>query len=203
MNTLIPAVVHDVKNRLAELALRLERQGNAGAETSLVLEACTRLTELLLALRSQSGQLQANVDSASPSDMIRELVAEYRAMFAGIDITEDGTNAPLFAFYDVSLVRLALANAMHNACRHARSAVRVSAYSDAGFLVFEIRDDGTGFPDNILQHALDVPLPVSQTGTGLGLWLAREIAAQHQLQDRHGDVQLQNAGGACFRMRLP
>lgn len=203
MDPLTTSVIHDVKNQLAELALRLERRGNCGQETSLVLRACNRLTELLLALRQQAGKLQPNIDSASPTDLLRELVAEYRSMFPDLEINEDSKAAPSFAFYDESLVRLALANALHNACRHARSSVRLSVFSDAGYLVFEIRDDGAGFSVDVLQQAPASPLPVGSAGTGLGLWLAEEIAGLHRLEDRCGCVTLENIEGGCFRMRLP
>lgn len=203
MDTLVAAVVHDVKNQLAELALRLERRGDCGQENSLVLQACDRLTELLLALRQQAGQLQANIDSASPVDLLNELASEYRAMFMGIDIVEDHGKAPPFAFYDASLIRLALSNALHNACRHARSSVKISACSESGFLVFEVRDDGPGFSQDILQRALSTPLSVGSTSTGLGLWLAGRIAELHRLENRCGRVMLENAEGGCFRMMLP
>lgn len=203
MDTLTAAVIHDVKNQLGELALRLERRGNCGHETSLVLQACNRLSELLLAMRRQAGKLEANVDSASPSDLIRELAAEYRSMFPELTIDENAVAAPSFAFYDASLVRMALANAMHNACRHAKNLVLLSARTEGASLVFEIRDDGDGFPQDILQRVPGRPLPVGSTGTGLGLWLADEIACLHRLEDRAGHVTLENDGGGCFRMTLP
>lgn len=203
MDVLVSAVVHDVKNQLSELALRLERRGNCGQETSLVLQACDRLTELLLALRQQAGQLQANIDSANPVDLLNELASEYRVMFPDLDIVEDIGNAPPFAFYDASLVRLALSNALHNACRHARSSVKISICSETGFLVFEVRDDGAGFSQDVLQQALSVPLTVGGTSTGLGLWLAGRIAELHRLEDRCGSVRIENADGACFRLKLP
>lgn len=203
MDALVTAVVHDVKNQLAELALMLERRGNCGQETGLILEASNRLTELLLVNRQQAGQLQVNIDSANPAGLLKELASEYRVMFPDIDIAEDSGKAPPFAFYDESLIRLALANALHNACRHARSSVHISVSTDADYLIFEIRDDGDGFPAGILQQTLAGPLPISQTGTGLGLWLAESIAGLHQLENRRGHVTIENAEGACFRMRLP
>jgi K+-sensing histidine kinase KdpD len=203
MDALDTAVIHDVKNQLAELSLMLERRGNCSRETSLILKACNRLTELLLVNRQQAGLLQANIDSANPVDLLKELASEYRIMFPGIDIVEDSSKAPQFSFYDESLVRLALANALHNACRHAKSSVNISVSTDADYLIFEIRDDGDGFPEGILKQTLAEPLPINQTGTGLGLWLAGSIAGLHQLENRRGQVTIKNADGGCFRMRLP
>ena len=43
----------------------------------------------------------------------------------------------------------------------------------------------------------------SRSGTGLGLHLARRIAALHVLKQQTGEVVLTNRNGACFRLILP
>ena len=204
MDNLVAAVIHDVKNQLAELALRLERKGDALQETRIAMDASRRLTELLLAYRQQSGQLHANIDSANPDDLLQELAVEYRGLFPDLRFVVATDDAPAFAFYDEALIRLALANAVHNACRFARSAVTLSAYHDREYLVFEISDDGAGFPDALLGAAPAVPSGASARGTGLGLFLAGRIAELHQMEGRCGSVILDNRqDGARFRLRLP
>jgi hypothetical protein len=51
MNDLIAAVVHDVKNQLAELALRLEKRGDAQQDMVIAMNAARRLSEMLLVYR--------------------------------------------------------------------------------------------------------------------------------------------------------
>lgn len=204
MDNLVAAVIHDVKNQLAELALRLERKGDALQETRIAMDASRRLTELLLAYRQQSGQLRANIDSANPDDLLQELAVEYRGLFPSLHIAVDTGTAPVFAFYDEALIRLALANAVHNACRFAKSAVTLSAYTEGAFMVFEVADDGAGFPDPLLGAAPAAPAAASSRGTGLGLFLAGRIAELHMMEGRCGSVILDNRpDGAHFRLRLP
>lgn len=203
MDDIYAAVIHDVKNQLAELALRLERRGDALQETAIAFDASRRLTDLLLTHRQQSGQLYANVDSASPGDLLQELAVEYQALFPGLRITADTSAVPPFAFYDEALVRLALANAVHNACRFAQCEVRLSAYSEGGFVIFQVADDGAGFPEAMLGTAPAAPATTSLRGTGLGLYLAGKIAELHQMDGRRGSVVLSNADGACFQLKLP
>jgi hypothetical protein len=81
MDDLGAAVIHDVKNRLAELALLLGRREDCARETGLVLEAARQLTGLLLAYRDQVGRLAVNIDSASPAELTCELAEEYRTLF--------------------------------------------------------------------------------------------------------------------------
>lgn len=204
MDNLVAAVIHDVKNQLAELALRLERHENALQETRIAFDASRRLTDLLLASRQQSGLLQVNIDSASPADLLQELAVEYQALFPDLQIVVDKAGMPAFAFYDEALIRLALANAVHNACRFANSTVTLTACIEDGFLVFGVSDDGKGFPDAMLGAAPATPSAAGSRGTGLGLYLADRIAELHRMNGRCGGVILCNKeGGAQFQLRLP
>lgn len=204
MDELTAAVVHDVKNQLAELALRLERRGDSAEETDIAFAAARRLTGLLLVQRQQAGVLRLNVDSACPADLLQELAAEYRALFPALDISLETEAAPTFWFYDAALLRLALGNAIHNACRHACGAVRLQAQQQDGRLEFAIADDGPGFPQEMLAQGLQLaPLPASRHGTGLGLYLAARIAELHQNGGNSGNIELRNGPGAIFLLRLP
>jgi signal transduction histidine kinase len=202
MDDLGTAVIHDVKNRLAELALLLGRREGCARETGLVLEAARQLTGLLLAYRDQAGRLAVNIDSASPAELTCELAEEYRILFPNVNIAMETGAAPAFWFYDEALVRLALGNALHNACRHAASRVSLAAFQEGERLVFEIADDGPGYPPQILLPGQQ-DMQHSRSGTGLGLHLARRIAALHELKGQAGEVQLANRDGACFRLILP
>lgn len=202
MDDLGIAVIHDVKNRLAELALSLGQRSDCGAETGIVLGAARQLTNLLIAHREQAGQFTANIDSASPGELLCELGEEYRAMFPALSIEIAASEAPAFWFYDEALLRLALSNALHNACRYAGSRVRLSAMEHDKRLVFEIADDGPGYPESQTGPAQPTMSSVN-SGTGLGLYLASRIAALHVLKGEAGQVVLANREGACFRLTLP
>jgi len=203
MNDLFAAVIHDVKNQLAELSLRLGERVDAQKEMEIAMSASRRLSELLLIHRQENDLLTVNQDSINPADFLAILAAEYRELFPRLAIEINDRNAPNIAFFDDSLVRMALANALHNACRVARSKVRLAAFEKDKMLVLEVADDGPGFPANLLEEGGAAPQPVSARGTGLGLYLARKIAELHRLDSRHGYVELSNSGGAVFRMALP
>lgn len=203
MNDLYAAVIHDVKNQLAELALRLGKRGDAAEEMEAAMNASMRLSKMLMLHREANDQLWVTPDSVNPADLLAILAAEYRELFPSISILVDVERSPACAFFDVSLVRLALGNALHNACRHAHASVRISAFEQGGMLVFAVSDDGPGFPETILERKGKSPSESSGTGTGLGLYLAGRIAELHRLQDRHGYIELDNSHGALFRMVLP
>lgn len=203
MNDLYTAVVHDVKNQLAELALRLGKRKDAQHEMAMVMGAARRLSEMLLVYQDAENLLQVNTDSVSPEDFLAILTAEYRELFPALTINVVTDRAPACAFFDDALVRLALSNALHNACRHARTAICVSAYQEEEMLVFSIVDDGEGFSEDVLASQGRTPTASRGTGTGLGLYLAHKIALRHRLQACHGTIRLSNEPGGCFRMFLP
>jgi len=203
MDDIYSAVVHDVKNQLAELALRLGKRSDAQLEMGIAMNASRRLSEMLLAHREASDQLQVNTNTVNPADFLEILASEYRELFPAITIRVDTERAPVCAFFDDALVRLALGNALHNACRFTRSCIQLAAYEQDSMLVLEVSDDGSGFPENVLASGGKSPAAASGSGTGLGLYLACKIAGLHQLQGRHGSVELSNSPGGRFRMMLP
>ena len=202
MNPLALAVIHDAKNSLAEVILRLEARGDCQLEITSMLRAANSLTNLLLWHRQQAGDMRISINSASPTDLLNELVAEARPYFAHLQIDCDTSLAPVYWFYDAAYLQLALANALHNACRFAKTKVSITVAQVEKQLVFTVRDDGDGYSDAMLAQQPQLAA-VTQHGTGLGLALASAIAHMHSNQGVHGSVRLYNAGGAVFELTLP
>lgn len=199
------AILHEVKNHLAELQLRLAARSDASAEQALVANCAQRLTDLLLAQRDVSGLLLADVDAHCPADLLKELATGYAGLFPTLRVDVQLDSAPVTAFYDAFLVRLALGNALHNACHYARSRVQLTVRNSDEGTLFVIADDGPGYPPALLVQGVASPAHPGQTGTGLGLYLAGRIAALHRHGKRAGSIELCNAdaGGGVFRMTLP
>jgi len=192
--------IHDVKNRLAQLAGKAERRGDTETVRA-ALAAAETLTQLLTYYRSESGILKVAIDAHAPEDLIDELVGENGGMGA-IAIEKDCRAAPTLAFYDETLVRMVLADAVHNALRHARSRIVIAAAQCGAHVEFRVHDDGAGYPASVLADAGD-SATVSREGTGLGLRLARRIAELHENDGCRGAIELANDGGALFVLRLP
>lgn len=99
-----------------------------------------------------------------------------------------------------------LGNLLDNAERHARHAVAVAVRADGDGVVVEVTDDGDGVPEAERERIFErfVRLDDARTrdegGAGLGLALARDVAARHG-----GRLTVTDAGerGARFTLWLP
>jgi signal transduction histidine kinase len=97
-------------------------------------------------------------------------------------------------------------NLLDNAQRHARSAVTVTVRRDGAWAVVEVADDGDGVAEADRERIferfvrLDEARSRDDGGAGLGLAIARDVAARHG-----GTLTIRDApaGGALFELRLP
>jgi signal transduction histidine kinase len=103
---------------------------------------------------------------------------------------------------DEEAIERAVLNLVDNAARHATHRVDVSVSSDDGLAVVAVRDDGPGFPPELLRQAAGrfVRGAGAERGAGLGLAIVDAIAAAHG-----GGIIVQNRdeGGAEVQLRLP
>jgi K+-sensing histidine kinase KdpD len=192
--------IHDVKNRLALLASRAESKGDSETLHD-AMEAAATLTRLLVCYKAEKGSLGVEIDAHVPGDLLAELAAEMGKQ-TSLLVSVESSAAPTLWFYDENLVRMVLLNALYNALRHARQHITLSAASRDGQLELVVRDDGPGYPAEMLGQSPDVA-PLSHQGTGLGLQLASQVAAWHRNAGQTGRVELSNDGGAVFALRLP
>jgi len=95
---------------------------------------------------------------------------------------------------------------VENACRHSRpeGGIRIRLWTDAGWARLEVADEGPGIPSRDLERVFGrfqrVDPARSAGGAGLGLAIARWLAAEHG-----GRVLARNnhAGGASLHVDLP
>ena len=192
--------IHDVKNRLAILATRADAKGDAETVRD-ALEAAATLTRLLTLYKVEKGRLRVEIDAHVPADLLEELAAEFGRQSA-TRIEFDAGAAPTLGYYDESLVRMVLQNALYNALRHATAGIVLAARLDGDFLEFSVRDDGPGYPAAMLDQPPEIRA-TTREGTGLGLYLAAHVATLHSGGGRRGRIELVNDRGAVFRLRLP
>lgn len=210
---LYATLIHELKNHLGLLAMTIDRipiQGepihDAVVDDARLLcqRVVDRLQQALLIYKAANGQITPMIDAYSPEDLVRELADTAVALARGrlAVQTRIAETVPAVAFFDRTLIEMALINAIHNSLAYARSTLWIEADVDQGRLALSVRDDSAGYPAHILA-SLAAEVPHHLGGTGLGLQFARLIAQTHVNQGRRGELRLSNESGAVFQLLLP
>ncbi|MGA4851385.1 sensor histidine kinase [Streptomyces sp. G5(2025)] len=198
---------HELRSPIASLRTQLE-VGAAHPELLDVdgaVEDTVRLQELaadlLLLARLDAGEKPggARVDLAA---FVREELSQRTR--DRVDVHTDLRSVEVVGSRG-QLARV-LGNLLNNAQRHARSRVTVTTRTDGMWAVLAVSDDGSGVPpgerERIFERfvRLDDARTRDEGGAGLGLAIARDVAARHGGTLVVGEAP---SGGALFELRLP
>jgi two-component system, NtrC family, sensor kinase len=182
------ATAHDVRRALTDMGAALDRINRVLA------------TARALAQGGLSRDIE-DVDLALLVDDVRRWTADE---LEGVDV-QYLVDEPMVARADPQLLRQILLNLVTNAAHAVRqmpsARVRLHVYGSNDGAILSVRDNGPGIPDEIRDKIFEPFFTTRRDhgGTGLGLALCREYAAQMQAR-----ISLWTASGrgACFRIHL-
>ena len=170
-------VVREEAARTAELTRNLQEVARGASETPRDLDLNELLGEVTGLVRREMEKNRIVVDSQIAPDLPTVCGSAGRLKQALLNL---------------------LINALQAVERRGRIVVRVAA--GGGFVSFEVRDTGPGIAPDKLATIFEPYYTTKSEGTGLGLWIAQQVALAHG-----GDIVAGNApgGGASFTLRLP
>ncbi len=188
-------IAHEIKNPLTPIRLSTEHMVEVYRHDpdhfDRVFERCTNniLTQVE-ELRSIASEFSAyssipRIDP-KPGDLVAslaDLVEGYRAAPpAGVTIELTSELPEIAARFDAKLLHRAVRNLIENALRATASAggrVIVKLDRRGGLARIAVLDSGPGVPPDQLPRIFDPYFSTHDTGTGLGLPIARRIAEEH------------------------
>lgn len=196
--------VHDAKNQLF-IAESMVAQAEADHGVALdearfaIEQAASRLGRVLTAYRLQRQVGAIAIEMTTIVDLLEEalVINAAHCRRLGFSLTRECSEPGLIWPLDRELLLDVLSNALQNASRFARAAIVLSARREDDELVLRVEDDGPGFVSTDL---------VALSSSGVGLFIAGELARLHCRGARNGRLALCNGGrlgGAVFEMRLP
>lgn len=209
---------HELRTPITGLRTRIELALTAPEETDLVetLEYALRDTDRLHQIVDALLAL-ARLDSGAPPrraalDLGALVENELARRTPRVPVTARIEPGVLVEANHLQLSR-AVVNLLANADRHAASEVEVAVWAEDGEAVAEVADDGPGIPPDDRERVferftrLDSARSRDAGGSGLGLPIAREIAASHGgrlyvADDPDMDVPA-SGRGARLVLRLP
>jgi signal transduction histidine kinase len=216
---LVATVAHELKTPLTSLrmALHLLAEGVAGplAEKQADLiaagrEDCERLQalvdEVLDTSRAQAGRLELDLTAVEPRTLVETVLQAHRsaAHVRGVALEAEVLPSVASLRADHDRLQVALNNLVANAIRHTPAGGRVvlGCRPAAGGVRFDVEDTGPGIPSEFQARVFERFFRVpggNSSGSGLGLWIVREIARAH---GGEAGVESQGGDGSRFWLRL-
>ncbi|MDG4553945.1 MAG: ATP-binding protein [Candidatus Competibacter sp.] len=214
-------LAHEIKNPLTPIQLATERirhkylkqfdaeQGRVlDRGTHTIIQQVQAMKEMVDAFNEYARPPRLRLEPVELNEFVAEVLYLYRDYPAGVEIKLDLAREPLPINADKGRLRQLLHNLVKNSIEaigdgHG-STLWISAAREhvtgADCAHLSLRDDGPGFPDNILNSAFEPYVTTKPKGTGLGLAIVKKIVEEHG-----GWIQLESPadGGARVVVRLP
>ena len=198
---------HQLRTPLTALSMRLEEMLAAAEEPDVVreegvaaLQAAERLTDVVSQLLGRTSR--ATVRRPAPvsvDDVVAQQVVEWDPAFRRRNRKlEVAGEKNLTAHITPGTLSQLIATLLDNALAHGAGTVGIRTSLTPRSVVIEVRDSGRGVPADLVPRIFERSVSSKPGGTGLGLALARSIAATEG-----GQVVLVRPRPAVFAIFLP
>ncbi len=164
------------------------------------------IEQMIETSRLEDGRLALNKRPCNIVNLTETAMAGMRMTLSGHDLRLDEPNDPVEAEVDPDQFQIVVRNLLSNAAKYSPSGseILVRVHRDGGMANVSVIDHGVGIaPDDqarLFTRFARVASTQHVQGTGLGLWLSREIARMHQ-----GDLTVQSSpgDGSKFVLAVP
>jgi len=198
---------HQLRTPLTALSMRLEEMVAAAnypdvvrEEGAAALAQTERLAEVVGQLLGRARRSASGAPTlASVDDIVAQQVVEWDPAFRRVSrklevIGEKG----LYAYVTPGSAAQVIATLLDNALVHGGGSVTIRTSQTPRSVVIEVRDEGKGVPPELVPRIFERSVSGAPGGTGLGLSLARTVAAADG-----GQVVLVRPRPAVFALFLP
>jgi len=196
---------HQLRTPLTALSMRLEEMIAAAddpdvvrEEGSAALAQAERLADVVSQLLSPARRAPSSALTGI-DEVVRQQVVEWEPAFrrARRRLVLIGVRG-LHAYFTPGGLAQVIATLLDNALMHGGGTVTIQTSQSARSVVIEVRDEGKGVPPDLVSRIFERSVSGRPEGTGLGLALARTMAAADG-----GRVVLVKAKPATFAVFLP
>lgn len=216
LGRLTGSIAHEIRNPLAAishanqlLAESRDLQGSERRFTQIIAEHVQRMERMVETILQLSRRESTRAEELELGRWLRDFVAEFRerqglngqALAVRIDAGEEvRVRVDPGHLYQIAW------NLSENALRYGKPAqpgagplieYRISPLATPGGTEFAILDRGGGVPKDIAEHIFEPFYTSNPRGTGLGLFIARELCECNHARLVY---ELRPEGGSCFRI---
>ena len=215
LGRLSASIAHEIRNPLAAIrySAQLLAESNEISPTDLrmveiINNHCSRLNDIIENILQLSRRERSRPETLNLGDWAHDFVDEYKQ---GNDLGNDSLRvidnsaSPVIAVADPQQLHQVIWNLVQNALRYGRmpgEAARVLVvvrHGEHGVPILEVIDRGPGIAPKVAAQIFEPFYTTHEYGTGLGLYLARQMAEANQAVLEYVRVA---GGGSCFRLVL-
>jgi two-component system, OmpR family, sensor histidine kinase KdpD len=217
-STLLDAIAHEFKTPLTSIkagSTAILSDGGISAQTrelaTIIDEETDQVnllvTEAVRMAQIDAGKIRLERESLDVGDLLRRVIAHFEPRAEGRELNLVVSAKVPRIFADRDLVALALRQLIDNALKYSPPGTPIDVTSELedGFVATRVRDRGPGIPERERERVFD-KFYRRQTatsyvpGSGLGLFIAREITRAHG-----GEIRIEGdpAAGSVFCVILP
>ena len=216
LGRLSASIAHEIRNPLAAInySTQLLEESTDLAETDrrlleIIHQQCTRMNGIVQNILGLARRERSQTEAVELVGFTQQFVKDYRESHPletdVLKAVDAGKRA--VALVDPQHLHQVLTILVHNALTYGRepgkpAQVTVAVHLDraGGGPVVEVIDRGPGIAPRVAQQLFTAFFTTSSHGTGLGLYIAKQLCEVNQSVIAYDPVP---GGGACFRILLP
>ena len=215
LGRLSASIAHEIRNPLAAISysaqLLAESEDLVAADqrmVEIINNHCARANDVVENILQLSRRERSRPELVDVNAWVNNFVEEFKASNdLGMDQLRAVTQPRLIdGLVDPQQLQQVVWNLVQNAIRYgrlpgeaARVAVIARMLGDKGPPVVEVVDRGPGIPPKVSAQIFEPFFTTHEYGTGLGLYLARQLCEANQAALEYVPVA---GGGSCFRITL-
>jgi nitrogen fixation/metabolism regulation signal transduction histidine kinase len=208
-------LAHEIKNPLTPIQLSAERLEHKltpkleGADVTMLKRATDTIVSQVTAMKAMVNEFSEyarapalNLGKLDLNQLIRDVLALYEPV--GIEIKASLADHLPDITGDITMMRQVLHNLLQNAQDalegQPKPTISISSSLEDDKVKLSVRDNGAGFPMEIISRAFEPYMTTKRHGTGLGLAIVKKIVEEHR-----GSIRLENSdeGGAVVTVAIP
>jgi len=214
LGRLTASIAHEVRNPLGAIShatqLLAESEHLEPADrkmTDIIQRHCKRVNLIIENTLNLSRRDEPETQEVKLVRWLEDIISEYKQHQKGdTKIALEINHTEVLARFDPDQIEQVLVNLMDNGIRHAEKKNKASTLKirtdqtlkgEQAFI--DVIDEGDGVPEENLPHLFEPFFTTETQGTGLGLYLSKEICEANQAQLDYID---DHSGGACFRIKF-
>lgn len=212
-NEFLAVLAHELRNPLTPIRfgldmMRMSPHQPVSAETQAMMDRqLTHLVRLIDDLmdvsRISRGKIDLRRDYVTVQSVLQNALESTGQLFESRHhtLSQNISPEPLWLHADATRIVQVLSNLLNNAAKYTQDGGQIElsvSQTDRGTVVISIKDDGIGISEEMLPQIFDLftqaqkPGERSQSGLGIGLALARQLAELH-----HGSLTANSMGLGC------